>query len=151
MATVIRECPADEIASAPNFDALCAEYAAESGITELGQANVDVPMYRAMEAAGLGWCIGAWRGDELIGFGVVTLTKLPHFSKLAGCLISYFVAAAGRDGSAGTRIREEAEHIAKARGAVGLMISAPCESRLDVILPRVGYRATNRLYFRGFD
>jgi hypothetical protein len=30
------------------------------------------------------------------------------------------------------------------------MISAPAESRLDVILPRIGYRATNRVYFKGF-
>ncbi|SAL47351.1 hypothetical protein AWB74_02124 [Caballeronia arvi] len=150
MATVIRECLFDELAAAPNFGALCDEYAAESGISEFGQANVDAAMYRSMEAAGMGQCIGAWRGDELVGFGVVTLSPLPHYSKLVGCLISFFLAASARDGSAGTRLRQTAEQIAEARGAIGLMISAPSESRLDVILPRVGYRATNRLYFRAF-
>jgi len=152
MRAAIRQCTFDELASAASFDLLCAEYAAESGrIPGLGAPNVDRAMYRAMEAAGMGQCIGAWCGDELVGFGVVTLSTLPHYSKLLGCLISFFVAAAARKSGAGTQIREEAERIAKARGGVGLMISAPAESRLDVILPRIGYQATNRLYFKGFE
>lgn len=150
MTTVVRECLAGELANASNFDALCVEYAAESGIPELGDANVDVPAYRAMEAVGMACCIGAWRDDELVGFGVVTLSVLPHFSKRVGCLISFFVAASARKGGTGTRIREAAERIAKERGGEGLFISAPSESRLDAILPRSGYRATNRLYFKGF-
>lgn len=148
MPVVIRECPADELATASNFDALCTAYAAESGIPELGTANVDIPMYRSMEAVGMGCCIGAWDGNELVGFGVLTLSVLPHFSKRIGCLISFFVASGARKGGTGTRIRHLAEAIATERGAVGMMISAPSESRLDVILPRIGYRATNRLYFK---
>ncbi|WP_162244384.1 GNAT family N-acetyltransferase [Burkholderia sp. Leaf177] len=154
-AIVIRECSADELANASNFDALCAEYAAESGrMPEFGEPKVDIDAYRAMEAAGVAhflgvWNVGAYR-DELVGFGVVTLSTLPHFSKRIGCLISFFVAANARNGSAGTRLREAAERIASENGAAGLMISAPCESRLDVILPRSGYRATNRMYFKGF-
>lgn len=151
MPTVIRECTFDELATAAGFDDLCAEYAAESGrMAEFGEPKVDGNAYRAMEAAGVAQCIGVWDADELVGFGVVTLTVLPHYSKLIGCLISFFVAARARDGSAGTRLRNLAEQIASERGAVGLMISAPSESRLDVILPRIGYRATNRLYFKGF-
>ncbi|MGF6738492.1 GNAT family N-acetyltransferase [Paraburkholderia atlantica] len=151
MAAAIRQCTFDELASAASFGALCAGYAAESGrIAELGEHKVDGDAYRAMEAAGVARCIGAWDGDQLVGFGVVTLSVLPHFSKLIGCLISFFVAASARKGGTGTQIREAAERIAHERGAAGLMISAPAESRLDVILPRIGYRATNRLYFRGF-
>lgn len=149
--TDIRQCTFDDLASAAEFDVLCAEYAVESGrMAEFGEPKVDADAYRAMEAAGVAQCIGAWHANALVGFGVVTLTVLPHYSKLIGCLISFFVAAQARNGSAGTRIRNLAEQIASERGAVGLMISAPSESRLDVILPRVGYRATNRLYFKGF-
>ncbi|SEB24780.1 GNAT family N-acetyltransferase [Paraburkholderia sartisoli] len=148
---VVRECTFDELASAAGFDALCAEYAAESGrMAEFGPPKVDVDAYRAMEAAGMAHCIGVWCDDELTGFGVVTLSVLPHYTKLIGCLISFFVAERARNGSAGTQIRKLAEDIAKERGALGMMISAPSESRLDVILPRSGYRATNRLYFKGF-
>jgi hypothetical protein len=150
MPIAIRECPADEIVSAANFDALCAAYAAESGIPELGTANVDIPMYRSMEAVGMGCCIGAWDGDELVGFAALTLQVMPHFSKRIGCLISFFVVPRARKGGTGTRIRQVAEGIALARGAVGMMISAPSESRLDMVLPRSGYRATNRLYFKSF-
>lgn len=151
MATV-RQCTFDELASAANFATLCADYAAESGrLDELGEHNVDGDAYRAMEAAGVAHCIGAWDGDGLVGFGVVTLSVLPHYSKLIGCLISFFVAPDARRGGTGTQIREAAEHIAKERGAVGLMISAPAGSRLDVILPRIGYRATNQLFFKGLQ
>lgn len=151
MPTVIRKCTFDDLASAAGFDTLCAEYAAESGrMPEFGEPKLDTDAYRAMETAGIAQCIGVWRGDELAGFGVVTLSVLPHYSKPIGCLISFFVTANARMGSAGTRLREAAEDIAKERGAVGLMISAPEDSRLDVILPRNGYRATNRLYFKGF-
>jgi GNAT superfamily N-acetyltransferase len=149
--TDVRQCTFDELASAVGFDVLCVEYAAESGrMAEFGEPRVDANAYRAMEAAGIAQCIGVWNGEELVGFGVVTLTVLPHYSKLIGCLISFFVASHARSGGAGTRIRQAAERIASERGAVGLMISAPAESRLDVILPRSGYRATNRLYFKGF-
>jgi GNAT superfamily N-acetyltransferase len=148
--TDVRQCTFDELASAAGFDALCAEYAAESGrMAEFGEPRVDANAYRAMEAAGAAQCIGVWVGEDLAGFAVVTLTVLPHYSKLIGCLISFFVAPGARKGGTGTRIRELAEDIAKARGALGLMISAPSESRLDVILPRSGYRATNRVYFKG--
>jgi hypothetical protein len=151
MPTVIRECTFDYLASAAGFDTLCAEYAAESGrMAEFGPPKVDADAYRAMEAAGVAQCIGVWCDDELAGFGVVTLSVLPHYSKLIGCLISFFVTANARMGSAGTRLRQTAERIAAERGAMGLMISAPTESRLDVILPRSGYRATNRVYFKGF-
>jgi GNAT superfamily N-acetyltransferase len=151
MTIAIRQCTFDELASAAGFDALCAEYAAESGrMSEFGEPKVDADAYRAMEAAGIACCIGAWHADGIVGFGVVTLSVLPHYSKLIGCLISFFVAEHARSGGTGTRIRELAEQIAKERDALGLMISAPVESRLDVILPRVGYRPTNRLYFKGF-
>lgn len=146
----------DELASAASFDALCAEYATESGrMAELGEHHVDANAYRAMEAAGVAQCIGAWDvgayREELLGFGVVTLSVLPHYSKLVGCLVSFFLTASARKSGAGTQIREAAEHITQARGGLGLMISAPAESRLEVILPRIGYRATNRLYFKGFE
>lgn len=151
MATVIRECTFDELASAAGFHALCADYAAESGrMPEFGEPKVDAEAYRAMEAAGAAHCLGVWCGDELAGFGVVTLSTLPHYSKRIGCLISFYVAPVARNGSAGTRLREAAERIAIKHGAVGLMISAPTDSRLDVILPRSGYRATNSLFFKGF-
>lgn len=149
--TEVRQCTFDDLASAAGFDALCAQYCAEAGrMPEFGEAKVDADAYRAMEAAGVARCIGAWRDDELVGFGVVTLTVLPHYTKLIGCLISYFVAPSARTGGTGSRVRELAESLAKERGALGMMISAPAEGALDVILPRIGYRATNRVYFKGF-
>lgn len=155
MATVIRECTFDDLAGSAGFDVLCAEYAAESGrMPEFGEPKVDGDAFRAMEAAGVAHCLGVWDEgayrDELVGFGVVTMSTLPHYSKRIGCLISFYVAPAARNGSAGTRLREVAERLASEHGAVGLMISAPTESRLDVILPRNGYRETNRLFFKGF-
>jgi hypothetical protein len=151
--TEVRQCKFDELANAPGFDVLCAEYAAESArMPEFGEPKIDAGTYRAMEATGMAHCIGAWNvgayRDELVGFGVVVLSTLPHYSKLIGSLISFFVAHTARKGGTGTQIRELAERISQERGALALLISAPVESRLDVILPRSGYRETNRLYVK---
>ena len=126
---IVRPSTVDEMIAAPNFAALCEEYANESGITELGRPDVDVDQYRAMIAADVGALIGAWNGGELAGFGFVTFTVLPHFSKLAGCLISFFVTERDRRSGAGTEIRKLAEHLSRERGAIGLLISAPRSSR----------------------
>ncbi|MFM0261867.1 GNAT family N-acetyltransferase [Paraburkholderia sediminicola] len=150
MPPVIRQCTFDELASAAGFDVLCAEYAAESGRLGLGAANVDPAFYRALESSG-GAILGTWCDDSLIGFGALTLSVLPNFSQLIGCLTAIFITASARKTGAGTAIRQAAEQIARERGAVGMMISAPSESRLDVILQRSSYRATHHVYFKGFQ
>jgi len=143
----IRECAVDDVAGAPNFAQLCDDYARESAIAELGGGNVDVELYRQMERAGFLRLLAAYRGDELVGFAVVMLTRLPHFSAYVAGVESYFVASTARAGGAGARLRTEAERVARAAGAVALLFSAPIDGALDRVLQRSARcRATNRLY-----
>ena len=61
---------------------------------------------------------------------------------------SYFVASKHRKSGAGLALLREAERIASDRGAHALLVSAPHGGRLADVMPRVGYRETNRVFFR---
>lgn len=146
--TVTRTTMAD-IEASPELDALLAEYAAESANNEIGPVSPQFPAYRAMEASGLFHAFAAHREGKLVGFLFLLTPILPHFGKLVGVVESYFVAAAYRKTGAGTQLRVAAEDAARAAGAVGLLLSAPTGGRLDQVLPHVGYRETNRTFFKG--
>jgi GNAT superfamily N-acetyltransferase len=143
----IGECTVDELAGVPNFVALCDEYSRESAIAELGGGKVDVEMYRAMEQAGYLRLLVARCDDDVVGFAVVILSRLPHFSKFVAGVESFFVARAARAGGTGARLRDEAERIARDAGADALLLSAPVGGALDRVLQRTHRaRLTNHLY-----
>lgn len=145
---VARESVAD-IAVSPNLDALLAEYAAESANDEIGPASPQVDTYRALEVAGVLQAFAARADGRLVGFLFLLIPTLPHFGKVVGVVESYFVASAYRGTGAGLKLRVAAEEAARSAGAVGVLLSAPSEGRLSMILPRSGYRETNRMYFKG--
>jgi hypothetical protein len=147
-AVTVRPCAFVEIESAPNFRDLCAEYARESAIAELGEPTMNLVTYRAMEAAGFLHSVIALQGDTMVGFLTLILSELPHFSQRTASVESFFVTNSARSGGAGIRLRQQAELIAQEHGAVAIMLSAPEGSRLDAVLPRSGYRKTNHVYFR---
>lgn len=127
---------------------LMAEYAAEASITDIGPPAPVFPAYRAMEASGLFQAFGAYCDGQLVGFLFLLTPTLPHFGKLVGVTESYFVGAAYRKTGAGTQLRSLAEDAARAAGAVGILMSAPVGGPLAQVLPRVGYRETNRTFFK---
>lgn len=137
-----------EIESSPDLDALLAEYAAESANDEIGPVSPQLATYRVMEASGIFHAFAARRGDKLIGFLFLLVPTLPHFGKVVGVTESFFVAAAHRKSGAGTQLRLAAEEAAQAAGAVGILMSAPSGGRLAQVMPRVGYRETNRTFFK---
>ena len=47
------------------------------------------------------------------------------------------------------RVLREAEAMATRLGVVGLFVSAPMGGRLSHVLPGIGYRQTNQVFFRG--
>ncbi|QQV54340.1 GNAT family N-acetyltransferase [Ralstonia syzygii subsp. celebesensis] len=127
---------------------LLAEYAAESGIPELGAAHAQVEIYRALEAGGVLHVLGAFRGDDLVGFAFVLVSVLPHFGQVVGTTESYFVTRDARKGGAGLALLRAAEKLSRERGAKAFMVSAPAESRLTCVMPGAGYRETNRVFFK---
>lgn len=138
----------DEINSSPNLAMLLGEYAAESANTGIGPASPQIDTYRKMEEFGFLRAFVACVDGELIGFMFLLLSVLPHFGRKVGVTESYFVAAEHRKSGAGLRLLRAAEEVAQAEGAVGLLLSAPAGGVLERVAPGVGYRETNRVFFK---
>lgn len=144
----IRPCTVSDMENAPNLAALLAEYGAESAIEGLGQANAQTETYRQMEAVGVLHLIGAFQGDELVGFLIMIVSVLPHYGKRIASTESFFVASAARKGGAGLKLLREAERLAESLGAMGFFVSAPMGGRLMRVLTAKRYRETNRVFFK---
>ncbi|ANA34469.1 GNAT family N-acetyltransferase [Ralstonia mannitolilytica] len=140
-----------EIETAPNLAALLAEYAAESANDEIGPAAPQVTAYRAMEAAHLLQAFAAYADGQLVGFMFLLLPVLPHFGRRVGVTESYFVAAEHRKTGAGLRLLHAAEEAARAVGAAGVLVSAPTGGVLERVMQGIGYRETNRVFFKGLQ
>lgn len=145
----IHPCTVTDIEQADTLQQLLANYGRESCIPELGEASANFDMYRAMEGTGLLHVIGAF-GPELVGFAVLIVYGLPHYGGRMVCSMeSFFVAPEARRSGAGLKLLRAAESRARELGASALMISSPVGGRLAKVLPRSGYRETNRIFLRG--
>lgn len=149
---IVRRVAAIELAGAPKFPSLCAEYAQESANADLAGRAPDIDAYLRMEAMGVAHFLGVFRGADLAGFACVLVTPVPHFQgRLIGTTESLFVAAAHRPGGAGLALLRAAEALARDLGATGLYVSGPANGRLARMLPGAGYRETNRVFYRGLS
>ncbi|WP_369952279.1 GNAT family N-acetyltransferase [Ralstonia syzygii] len=144
----VRPCTVADVESAPNMALLLAEYGAESAIPELGPVNPQFPLYKALEANGSVRMLGAFHDGELVGFMAVLVSVLPHFGVVVGTSESYFVASHDRKSGAGLDLLHAAEDMAREMGAIGFFVSTPVGSRLERVMPGVGYRDTNRVFFK---
>ncbi len=141
---VIRRCTFEEI----DASGLLSEYAQESAICGLPAPAVQMEMYNAMEAVGIICPLGAYLENILIG-GVTLLSPvLPHYGVKVGVTESFFVSKKWRKTGAGLKLLNAAEVYAKEIGCAGLLVSAPVGGDLDKVLPRRGYRESNRVFFK---
>jgi len=147
----IRQITIDDLRFAPGVDALLREYAQECGIAGLPKPKAEWLTYARLEYHGALHVVGAYLDGSLVGFCHVLVSLNPHYSALLAVTESLFVAAAHRGTGAGLALLREAGSIARQRGAVGLLVSAPVGGRLAQILPRCGYRETSRVFFRGLE
>lgn len=138
-----------ELWAAENIDVLLDEYAEECAIVGMPKPEADRAMYEAMESSGAVLVIGAFSEDVLAGFVVLLVYRNPHYSQVIAVTESIFVASQYRKTGAGRRLISEAEAIAKERGAAGILVSAPADSRLAKVMPGIGYNQTNVAFFRG--
>jgi GNAT superfamily N-acetyltransferase len=147
--TTIRICTIAEIEQCGALPELLAAYGEESSISELGEVNPCFETYRAMEASGVLHIVGAF-APGLVGLASLLVYGLPHYSGRRICAMeSFFVAAAARRGGTGINLLRAAEARARELGATALMVSAPVDGRLASVLPRSGYRETNRVFLKG--
>ncbi len=138
-----------EIEAAPEFAALIAEYAVESAIDGMPPPQARLSQYRELEAAGLLSVLAAIAATgELAGFISVLSAPLPHYGRTVAVSESFFVGKAHRASMAGLKLLVAAEALTAEIGSPGLLVSAPCRSRLAELLPRVGYAETSRVFFK---
>jgi len=141
----------EDAVSDPNFTALLDEYAEESAISGMPAPNCQTEMYRTLEGLGVFHVLASFKDDEMTGFLSLMVSVLPHYGVPVATTESFFVAKAHRKGGAGLRLLRGGERVAKSLGAVGLLVSTPFGGKLSKIMPRVGYRESNRVFFRSLQ
>lgn len=145
---VIKRCTVADIEAAGTLPDLLDAYGNESRIPEFGEVSASFDVYRAMEASGALHILGVF-APELVGFASLLIYGLPHYAGRRICTMeSLFVMPNARTGGAGLKLLRAAEMLASDLGGTALMVSAPVEGRLAEILPRAGYRETNRVFLR---
>jgi GNAT superfamily N-acetyltransferase len=109
----------------------------------------DVERYRILELGGCLISIGAFLGDELIGYSVNFVTHHMHYSDLIVCQNDIlYVDKPHRKGATGIRLILETEKVAKARGAHMVGWHAKPGTALEGLLPRMGYRVQDVCFTR---
>jgi GNAT superfamily N-acetyltransferase len=151
-AVTVRRISAAEAFASPEFSTLCREYAEESAVAGLPDPREKLAAYQALEAAGSdAFCVyGAFLGGALIGFVALLTPVLPHYGIAVAVAESLFVGGAHRKTGAGLLLVRQAERRARELRSPGILFSAPSGGRLAVLLPRIGYRETNRVFLKGF-
>jgi GNAT superfamily N-acetyltransferase len=139
-----------ELETAPNFLELRDEYAAECAIAGLPPIAEKFEMYRAIEDAGFFQLFGAYVNDKLVGFVSVVVSVIPHFGVPVAVAESLFVASQFRKFGLGLELIREAQSFAASKGSSGILFSAPTGGKLEQILPRMGFRATNTTFYKEF-
>lgn len=148
MKIIIRPCTVAEIEQSATLTGLLAAYEHESRIPELGSVGANMAAYRDMEARGAMHAVGAF-APELVGLATLLVYGLPHYAgRMVAAMESFFVMPSARRGGTGIKLLRAAEQRATELGATALLVSAPVGSRLEKVLPRTGFRETNRIFLR---
>ena len=145
----ISKVPMDAVVEAPEFPALIEAYNDECAIEGLPSPQAKLESYRFLEMTGALHVFSATHEGELVGFVTVLAPPSLHFNVPLAVTESFYVKPAHR-GFTGLKLLDVAERQAKASGSPGLLVSAPLGSRLCELLPRVGYRPTSVVFFKGF-
>lgn len=133
----------------PSLSAMLAEYVAESQVPGMPPPAVRFDLYRDLEAKGSLEVFAAYKlAGELVGFLIMLMPLHPKYGVGIAVSESFFVAKAHRSTGAGLALLRSAEQRAQALGSPGLLVSAPFEGNLAKVLPRRGYRESNRIFFK---
>ncbi len=96
----IRDIQLQDLFNDPAYPALRDEYSGESGNPELGRARISVDYYRAAEASGTLFIVGAYEDGALVGWAVSFMTGHPHYGKWVAVVDSIFLTKESRRGGA---------------------------------------------------
>ena len=143
----IRSVTVADVMDSPRFEQMIAEYADECANPGMGVPKPNRLQYEAMANAGVFHVLGAYKGEELVGFMTYLLTPLAHFSKCAASTESLFLDPKYRHGLLGVRLIKTAFKQAKSLGAMGLYVCAPAGSQLEKLARAMNLKHTNTVFF----
>lgn len=148
MTVMVRKIKISEVEANESFIVLAKEYAQESSIHGLPSPTEKLAAYHAIEASGVFQVYGAFLNDILVGFIAVLTPVIPHYGIGIAMAESFFVGKEYRKTGAGLKLLRAAQDHALHARSPGLFVTAPTGSILSKILPRLGYRETNRAFFK---
>lgn len=140
----------NDIWSAPNCADLLAAYAEEYSLKGAPAPTPNIELYKVLESNKLLAAFGAYVDNLLIGFITVLLVKGTHYSVIIANTESYFVAKEYRLTGAGTKLRIEAERVAKEAGCPGILLQAPTDGKLAAVLEKSDYEEAYRVFYKRF-
>jgi GNAT superfamily N-acetyltransferase len=147
----LRRVKFDDLEADPAWNGLVEEYASECSICGMPPCNYRGDMYRTLEEAGVLQMIGAYLNGALVGFCFLIVTMSPHYGVPICTTESIFVARASRSTGIGIRLIREVERFAQERGAAAMLIAAPSGGSMERLMPHIGYRHTNTVFFKAID
>jgi GNAT superfamily N-acetyltransferase len=141
-----------EILDSPRAKALLKEYAKECSIPELGFPNPQRETYARMEEAGLMYALGAFQGEDLVGFATILVFVLPHYGTKIANVESLFLAKSHRVSNAGVRLMETIEAQAESMLCIAVLYNARAGSSLERLLTYLpSYQRTNSVFLRSLS
>lgn len=107
----------------------------------------DVKRYHNLEAAGLLFTVGAYVDAQLVGYSVNIVSPHLHYSDLVVASNDVlYIDPEHRAGKLGLRLMRATEGIAKEAGAQLMLWHAKQGTRLNDLLPRLGYGVQDIIY-----
>jgi GNAT superfamily N-acetyltransferase len=138
-----------EFYSLPEFENIIWEYTSESALEDMPPINPNIDLYIKLNEAGVLTTLVAFDDDSLIGFANFIMSPNLHYSTTTAVTESFFVKEDYRKTGAGMFLLKEMERLAKEKGAIAFLVSAPTDSKLSAVMDKnKAYKETNKVFFR---
>lgn len=152
---IVKPVDALDILDSPELPRLIAEYTDECANPELLEnARPDRERYVQLENAGVLHVLGMYDDDDadkLVGFGVVIISPVLHFSKTVAVVESIFLRKDHRKGWVGRALMGALHGLAKSYGTDGVYFSAPKGSAFEKLCRAMKLKETNATFFWGIS
>ena len=150
MRAAIREVTVADVLHAPNAAELFRMYSEECSLSELGNIAPTEETYANLSRAGM-TTLGAYDGENLVGFATLLTYIVPHYGKKIAATESIFIADKYR-ARMWRSLRDAIEEYGKNNNCAAILYSAPTGSRFSRMLSLSSrYRHTNDVFLRNLQ
>lgn len=148
---IVTTVPFEELEHAPNLHDMLDEYSIESRLSGMPPPIPHMDSYHLLVKADLLTTLCAYEEDTIIGFLLLLVNMMPHYSTPVATVESFFVPQAHRSTGAGLKLLIAAQKIAQEKGAAGILVAAAVNSDFDRLMSSMySYTKSHNAYFRSF-